>query len=86
MTDRAEKRRVLTEEDLSYVVEQLAIFDAHAGVHPYNRAELWGSVMELYLTAKTRADREAFAELVGALRVIDVLDRHFLRREPKGTR
>ncbi|WP_438034302.1 hypothetical protein [Sorangium sp. So ce204] len=80
MTNR-ETRRVLTEEDLSYLVERLRIFDAHAGARPYSRAELWGSVMELYLTAKTRADRETFAELVGALRVLDALERHFLRRE-----
>ncbi|WP_437329600.1 hypothetical protein [Sorangium sp. So ce381] len=80
MSDRAEKRRVLTEEDLTYVVEQLSIFDAYPGVVPWNRAELWAAVMDLHMTAKTRADREAFAELVGALRVVDVLERHFLRK------
>ncbi|WP_437779293.1 hypothetical protein [Sorangium sp. So ce1097] len=86
MTDRAEKRRVLTEEDLTYVVEQLSIFDAYPGAQPWNRAELWAAVMDLHLAAKTRAEREAFIELIGALRVLDVLDRHVLRPEPKGTR
>lgn len=79
MNDR-ETRRVLTTDDLTYVVEQLSIFDAYPGVVPWDRAALWAAVMDLHMTAKTRADREAFAELVGALRVIDVLERHFLRK------
>ena len=80
MSDRAEKRRVLTAEDLTYIGQRLRVLDPFPGVRPWNRATLWAAVLDVHLDAETRADREAFRELVGVLRVLDLLDRHFLRR------
>ncbi|WP_437909196.1 hypothetical protein WME95_15830 [Sorangium sp. So ce327] len=80
MSDRAEKRRVLTEEDMTFIAEQLRILDAYPGVVPWSRAELWAAVLDAQMSATTRREREAVAELVGALRMLDVLERHFLRK------
>ncbi|WP_434047133.1 MULTISPECIES: hypothetical protein [Sorangium] len=71
---------MLTVEDLTYIGQRLRILDPYGGVTPWNRDRLWAAVLDVHMEAETRADREAFRELVGALRVLDVLDRDFLRR------
>ncbi|MGK3987785.1 hypothetical protein WME99_32390 [Sorangium sp. So ce136] len=80
MSDRAEKRRVLTPYDLTFIGQRLRILDPYGGVKPWDRDRLWAAVLDVHMEAETRADRESFRELVGALRVLDLLDRHFLRK------
>ncbi|WP_441291913.1 hypothetical protein ACSRUE_17020 [Sorangium sp. KYC3313] len=81
MNDRAEARRLLSAEDVSYLVEQLRIFDRYPGVVPWNRAELWAAALDAQMNATTRAEREAVAEVRGALQVLDAIERFFVRRE-----
>ncbi|MGK4000242.1 hypothetical protein [Sorangium sp. So ce1024] len=80
MNSRDPRRRVLTAEDLTYIGQRLRILDPFPGVRPWNRATLWSAVLDEHMAATKPRDSEAFRELVGALRVLDVLDRDFLRK------
>ncbi|AUX28151.1 MULTISPECIES: hypothetical protein [Sorangium] len=79
MNDR-ETRRVLTEEDLTYLAERACALEAHA-VSPWERDRLWASVLAAQMEARTHAEREAVAEARGAIQVLDAIERHFVRRD-----
>ncbi|WP_437927083.1 hypothetical protein WMF37_50000 [Sorangium sp. So ce291] len=79
MNDR-EKRRVLTDEDLSFLAERARALESYA-VRPWDRERLWTAVLGAQMEARTRREREAVAEVRGALQILDAVERHFARKE-----
>ncbi|WP_433931157.1 hypothetical protein AB3662_43605 [Sorangium cellulosum] len=64
----------LTEADLTTIAERVPALDPFP-TRPWNRERLLAAVLDLYLKAKTNADREAFQRALGAIQVLDALIR-----------
>ncbi|XYH95401.1 hypothetical protein ACMHYB_47610 [Sorangium sp. So ce1128] len=78
MNDR-EKRRVLTDEDLTYLAERARALETYA-VRPWDRERLWAAVLAAQMEAKSRREHEAVAEARGAVQILDAIERHFVRK------
>ncbi|AUX25125.1 hypothetical protein SOCEGT47_056690 [Sorangium cellulosum] len=81
-TDRAPR---LTREDLSAIAEESGLLDGLPGVRPWDPRALWRAVLDLGVRAAPARKRkprawEHFQQAIGALKVLDVLDRRYLRR------
>ncbi|WP_437752000.1 hypothetical protein [Sorangium sp. So ce1389] len=70
----------LTEADLTIIAEGTPALDPFP-TRPWDRERLWAAVLDAHLKAKTRADRDAFQRALGAIQVLDVLDRLYVRRD-----
>ncbi|KYF57929.1 hypothetical protein BE08_25890 [Sorangium cellulosum] len=68
----------LTEADLTVIAEGTPALDPFP-TRPWDRERLWAAVLDLHLKAKTRADREAFQQALGAIQVLDTLIRLYVR-------
>ncbi|WP_437817114.1 hypothetical protein [Sorangium sp. So ce1078] len=71
---------LLTEADLTVIAEGTPVLDPFP-TRPWNRERLLAAVLDLHLKAKTKADREAFQQALGAIQVLDALDRLYVRRD-----
>ncbi|WP_437816569.1 hypothetical protein [Sorangium sp. So ce1078] len=69
---------VLTEADLTIIAEGTPALDSFPA-RPWNREKLLAAVLDLHLKAKTKADRDAFQQALGAIQVLDALDRLYVR-------
>ncbi|KYG10926.1 hypothetical protein BE21_09555 [Sorangium cellulosum] len=75
------KQRVLTEEDLSLIAGGVrALFDL-PGVRPWNRDKLWAAVLDALIDARTKAEREAVQQALGAIQALDAVGQIFVRRD-----
>ncbi|WP_437963128.1 hypothetical protein WMF04_25655 [Sorangium sp. So ce260] len=71
---------VLTEGDLTVIAEWTPALDPFPA-RPWSREKLLAAVLDLHLKAKTKADRDAFQQALGAIQVLDALDRLYVRDE-----
>ncbi|WP_437963137.1 hypothetical protein WMF04_25700 [Sorangium sp. So ce260] len=70
----------LTEADLTVIAEGTPALDPFPA-RPWNRVKLLAAVLDLHLKAKTKADRDAFQQALGAIQVLDALDRLYVRSD-----
>ncbi|WP_437926226.1 hypothetical protein WMF37_45540 [Sorangium sp. So ce291] len=70
---------VLTAADLTVIAEVVPALDPFP-TRPWDRDRLWAAVLDAHLKAKTKADRAAFQQALGAIQVLDALDRLYVRR------
>ncbi|WP_437574629.1 hypothetical protein [Sorangium sp. So ce887] len=75
------KQRVLTSEDLSLIAGGVPALDDFPGVRPWNRDKLWAAVLRAFLDARTKAEREAAQQAIGAIQALDSVDLLFVRRD-----
>ncbi|WP_437877542.1 hypothetical protein [Sorangium sp. So ce513] len=71
---------ILTEADLTVIAEGTPALDPFP-TRPWDRERLWAAVLDAHLEAKTRADRDAFQQALGAIQVLDALLRLYVRRD-----
>ncbi|MGK4001141.1 hypothetical protein WMF31_00850 [Sorangium sp. So ce1036] len=84
-TDRAPHVLRLAEEDLSSIADETGVLDGLPGVRPWDPQALWRAVLDLGVRAAPKRQRkprdwERFQQALGALKVLDVLDRAYVRR------
>ncbi|WP_437763871.1 hypothetical protein WMF27_38625 [Sorangium sp. So ce281] len=76
-----ETRRVLTEEDLSLIASEVPALADLRGVRPWNRDKLWADVLDAIIEARTKTERAAAQQAVGAIQALDAIDQLFVRHD-----
>ncbi|AUX21610.1 hypothetical protein SOCEGT47_020960 [Sorangium cellulosum] len=85
MKRRIDRAPRLTRDDLSSIAEASGLLNELPGVRPWDPRALWRAVLDLGVRsarARKRKPRawEHFQQAIGALKVLDALERHFLRK------
>lgn len=73
------KKRVLTVEDLSLIASEAPALAEFRGVRPWNRDKLWADVLDAIIEARTKDQRAAAQQALGAIQALDAIDRIFVR-------
>ncbi|WP_437984265.1 hypothetical protein [Sorangium sp. So ce117] len=75
------KKRVLTADDLSLIASEIPALCDFPGVRPWNRDKLWAAVLDTLIEARTKAERAAAQQALGAIQALDAIDRLFVRHD-----
>lgn len=75
------KKRMLTDEDLSLIASEVPALRDLRGVRPWNRDKLWADVLDALIGARTKTERAAAQQAVGAIQTLDAIDRLFVRHD-----
>ncbi|CAN96693.1 hypothetical protein predicted by Glimmer/Critica [Sorangium cellulosum So ce56] len=75
------KKRVLTDEDLALIASEIPALADLRGVRPWNRDKLWADVLDALIEARTKDQRAAAQQALGAIQALGALDRFFVRHE-----
>ncbi|WP_437597594.1 hypothetical protein WMF28_33490 [Sorangium sp. So ce590] len=75
------KKRVLSDEDLSLIASDVPALADLRGVRPWNRDKLWAAVLDAIIEARTKSERAAAQQALGAIQVLDAIDRLFVRHD-----
>ncbi|WP_437648092.1 hypothetical protein [Sorangium sp. So ce362] len=75
------KKRVLTDEDLSLIASEVPALLDFPGVRPWNRSRLWAAVLDALIEARTKSERAAAQQALGAIQTLDSIDRLFVRHD-----
>ncbi|WP_441289356.1 hypothetical protein ACSRUE_00795 [Sorangium sp. KYC3313] len=75
------KKRVLTDEDLSLITSKIPALAELRGVRPWNRDKLWADVLDALIGARTKAERAAAQQALGAIQTLDAIDQFFVRHD-----
>ncbi|WP_437477838.1 hypothetical protein WME75_29060 [Sorangium sp. So ce1014] len=75
------KKRVLTDEDLSLIASEIPALADLRGVRPWNRDKLWAAVLDALIEARTKSERAAAQQALGAIQALDAIDRLFVRHD-----
>ncbi|WP_438035462.1 hypothetical protein [Sorangium sp. So ce204] len=73
------KKRVLSDDDLSLIASEVPALAELRGVRPWNRDKLWADVLDALIEARTKNERAGAQQAVGAIQVLDAIDRLFVR-------
>lgn len=75
------RKRVLSDEDLSLIASEIPALADFRGVRPWNRDKLWTDVLDALMEARTKDQRAAAQQAVGAIHALDAIDRLFVRHD-----
>jgi hypothetical protein len=75
------KKRVLSADDLSLIASEVPALANLRGVRPWNRDKLWADVLDALIEARTKAERAAAHQAVGAIQTLDAIDHFFVRHD-----
>ncbi|CAN92989.1 hypothetical protein sce2830 [Sorangium cellulosum So ce56] len=75
------KKRVLTADDLSLIASEIPALAELRGVHPWNRDKLWADVLDALIEARTKTERAAAQQALGAIQALDAIDQLFVRHD-----
>jgi hypothetical protein len=75
------KKRVLTAEDLSLIASEVPALRDFRGVRPWNRDKLWADVLAALIESRTKNERAAAQQALGAIQTLDAIDQLFVRHD-----
>jgi hypothetical protein len=75
------KKRVLTDEDLSLIASEVPVLCDFPGVRPWNRDKLWAAVLDALIEARTKSERAAAQQALGAIQALDAIGQLFVRHD-----
>ncbi|WP_437762197.1 hypothetical protein WME77_29420 [Sorangium sp. So ce764] len=75
------KKRVLTAENLSLIASEIPALADLRGVRPWNRDKLWAAVLDALIGARTKSERAAAQQAIGAIQALDAIDQLFVRHD-----
>ncbi|WP_438035313.1 hypothetical protein [Sorangium sp. So ce204] len=75
------KKRVLSDDDLSLIASEIPALADFRGVRPWNRDKLWADVLDALIEARTKDQRAAAQQAIGAIQALDAIDRLFVRHD-----
>ncbi|WP_437905176.1 hypothetical protein WME95_43860 [Sorangium sp. So ce327] len=75
------RKRVLTADDLSLIASEVPALADFPGVRPWNRDKLWAAALDAFIEARTKDQRAAAQQALGAIQALDAIDRLFVRHD-----
>ncbi|WP_437746253.1 hypothetical protein WMF39_15255 [Sorangium sp. So ce1504] len=75
------KKRVLSDDDLSLIASEIPALADFRGVRPWSRDKLWTDVLDAVIDARTKNERAAAQQALGAIQALDAIDRLFVQHD-----
>ncbi|WP_437971481.1 hypothetical protein WMF04_20190 [Sorangium sp. So ce260] len=75
------KKRVLSADDLSFIASEVPALADLRGVRPWSRDKLGAAVLGALIQARTKSERAAAQQALGAIETLDAIDRLFVRHD-----
>ncbi|WP_438036203.1 hypothetical protein [Sorangium sp. So ce204] len=75
------RKRVLSADDLSLIASEVPALCDFPGVRPWNRDKLWADVLDALIEARTKDQRAAAQQAIGAIQALDAIDQLFVRHD-----